>query len=451
MIKTKRLEMLFCSILILLIIPSVHAYIDAGTGGYILSSIWIAIVGVFAFVSATIIHFFKHKLKNHWLKIPRKYKLIIIIAPLLIISGVSAFFIYSNSGYELPDYDFDFVNVTINIDGTYDGYTLIEGKLIDMNGAVIHEWPYWYLGTIDDNGDFYAQQGYEGAKWGRYSWNGSVIWEMDMPIHHEILLTPWDTIIVLTKSVHEYNERNVEFDVIVEFDKDGNFIKKWSTWEHLDDLHQYHDKLELDRAPSAVLKDNAWKNTSIWGGNYDYYHTNAVSLIPNNSMQGQHPAFNSGNYLISFRHGSMVFIIDKDDGNVVWRAIYDQVEDNLEGPHSPQMLKSGGILIYDNGRYREWTRLVIIDPVTLDVLWEYRDDDFFSYSQGFVQVLPNNNVLITESEEGHVFELGSSEEIVWEWWHPDMMDDPEAENYGKRHDIYRAIRYNKEFIDRFLE
>ena len=55
-------------------------------------------------------------------------------------------------------------------------------------------------------------------------------------------------------------------------------------------------------------------------------------------------------------------------------------------------------------------------------------------------MLPNNNLLVTESEEGHVFELDPNREVVWEWWHPEMFDDPSKKNYGKRHDIYRAMR-----------
>jgi len=440
------------SIILLFTIPSAYAYIDPGTGGYLLSTVWAWIVGAVTFIAVGIAHFFKHQLRKWWNKRSLTLKMVIIAIPIIAIISVAGFLIYKdNSGYKLPDYDPNLVNVTLNTDQAYEGYTLVEGKLIDLDGNVVHEWSNWYLGTIDENGDLYAQNGYEGSIFGRYSWEGDIIWEKELPIHHEILLTPQDTIIVLTKEVYDYNERKVEFDVILELDKEGNILKKWSTWDNLEQLHQYHANLELDKPPSVLLKDNAWKNTSIWGGNYDYYHMNAVSLVPENSMQGKHPAFKPGNYLISFRHGSMVFIVDKDTGKVVWRAIYDQVEDNLEGPHAPQMLQNGNILIYDNGRYREWTRLVIIDPVTLEVVGQYQDEDFFSYSQGFVQILPNNNLLITESEEGHVFELGPGMEIVWEWWHPEMFDDKEKLNYGKRHDIYRAVRYDKEFIDKLLE
>ncbi|MBU0614902.1 MAG: arylsulfotransferase family protein [Nanoarchaeota archaeon] len=440
----------FVSIIILLIIPSASAYIDPGTGGYLLSSLWAWIAGAATFVLAVLVHFFKYRLWRWWKKLKLPYKIVIIVLPVIIISSALFYVNFQDSRYRLPDFDPNKVGVTLNTDKAYPGYTYLEGKLIDNDGRAVHEWANGYLGVIDTNGDLYAQKGYENAVFGRYSWNGSVIWEKDIPIHHEILLTPQNTMIVLTKKVQKYMGRNVEFDVILELDKNGTIIKKWSTWEHLEELHKFHEKLELDKPSASSLKEDTWKNTSIWGGNYDYYHMNAVGLIPNNSLQGMHAAFNPGNYLISFRHGSMVFIIDKDSGKVLWRAIYKQVQDNLEGPHAPQMLSDGSIQIYDNGRYRGWSRLVRIDPVTLKVLWEYKDDDFFSYSQGYAQLLPNGNILITESEIGHVFEIDNNQDIVWEWWNPLKHEDDSMPNYGKRHDIYRAMRYDKDFIDSFL-
>ena len=445
-------------VIVLLTVPAASAYIDPGTGGYLLSSLWGWFVGLATLAFVVVGHFFRHTLKNWWTRLHRKHKVLIIAIPLVVVICIAGYFVYENNAnnakFTLPDFDPKLVNVTKNTDKAFDGYTFIDGKLMDMNGAVVHQWKYGYLGVIDKNGDLYGQREYESPIWGRYSWNGSVIWEMKLPIHHEIVLTPNNTVIVLTKEVHEYYGRNVEFDVIAEFDKNGTFIRKWSTWDHLAELHQYHANLELDKPMVSLAqdkKDNLWKNTSVWGGNYDYYHMNAVSLVPVTSMEGKHPAFNPGNYLISFRHGSMVFIISKDTGKVLWRAVYSEVKDNLEGPHSPHMLPDGNILLYDNGRYRGWTRLLLLNPVTLGVVWQYRNDAFFSYSQGFVQQLPNNNMLVTESDKGHVFELDPAGEVVWEWWNPAKFIDPGNDNFGKRHDIYRAIRYDKAFIDGFLK
>ncbi|MFH1384557.1 MAG: arylsulfotransferase family protein [Candidatus Omnitrophota bacterium] len=334
------------------------------------------------------------------------------------------------------------------------GYNLYGGKLIDNEGRVLKKWASISLGTIDTNGDYYAQKYYEAPVWGRYTWDDTIIWEKHFPVHHEILLTPRNTIITFTKEVHEYNGRSVEFDVIVEFDKEGRELERFSFWDHLKEFQAYHRKLELDMPPHVLIPESHRKEKSIWGGHYDYYHLNSLSLVPQNRMEKKHPAFRPGNWLISFRHGSIVFILDQDTKKVLWRAIDKQVSDRLEGPHAPTMLPNGNILIFDNGRYRKWSRVIEIDPVTLNVVWEYRDKKFYSLSQGYVQNLPNGNRLVTEAEKGYAFEITPDKKIVWEYYHPDQQNasnSTDKKKWGLRQEIYRMRRYAPEMIDLLLK
>lgn len=432
-----------------------QAYIDPGSGGYLITSILAAIGGAFAFCSAFIIHFFRHTLVK-WIKFLWKKHRVLFVLGVMVFTAGTGYGIY-RSFYEPPIPDFD---PTISGARIYDrskisdGYNLFEGKLIDMEGNVVKQWSSLFLGVIDENGDYYAQKYFEAPVWGRYTWDDEVIWEKDFPIHHEILLTSDDTIITFTKEVHSYNERAVEFDVILEFDKGGNVLQRYSLWDHLEEFQKFHDKLELDMPPTFFIPEDHRKDKSIWGGNYDYYHLNALSLVPPNAMESKHPAFRPGNWLISFRHGSMVFILDKDTKKILWRAIYNQVEDNLEGPHSPMMLDNGNILIFDNGRYRKWSRIIELDPVTLDVVWEYKDDNFYTLSQGNAQPLPNGNVLATEAEKGRVIEVTRDKEIVWEFYHPDQQDETNSvdeEKWGLRQEVYRMTRYPKSMIDRIMK
>ncbi|MBF0490788.1 MAG: aryl-sulfate sulfotransferase, partial [Candidatus Omnitrophica bacterium] len=269
-----------------------------------------------------------------------------------------------------------------------------------------------------------------------------------------IVLTPKGTVITFTKEVHIYQGRDVEFDVILEFDKDGQLIKRFSLWDHLKEFQQFHKKLELDMPKTFVIPEEHREKKSVWGGSYDYYHLNSLSILPSNAREGTHPAFRAGNWLISFRHGSMVFILDQDTQQILWRAIYDQVPDRLEGPHAPQMLANGNILILDNGRYRKWSRIIELDPVTLKPVWEFKEQDFYTLSQGYVQRLPNDNMLVTEAENGYVFELTGDKKIVWEFYHPDQQNktnSTDEKKWGLRQEIYRMTSYSKEEIDRLLK
>lgn len=328
------------------------------------------------------------------------------------------------------------------------GYFLFDGRLIDRRGDVIKNWRARYLSLLLPDGRYLAQEYYESRKWGLYTWDDQIIWEKDFPIHHDITLTPRNTILTLTKEMHPYKGRNVDFCVIVEFDMNGRELMRWSTWENLSKIQKFHRPLELDRPKIFFLPETAKrKECTPWGGNYDYYRINAVQVLPDTELGRRDPRFRPGNIMVSFRHGSMIFILDQRTHEIVWKCIDNDVRDRLEGQHSPVFLPDGRILLFDNGRYRGWSRVIEIDPSNCQILWEYRADGFFTLSQGHVQRLPDGNTLITESERGRAFELNPQKKIVWEYHHPDIQNSSNSmhpESYGRRQWIYRMVFYPAE-------
>lgn len=435
------------SLSFIFLIPNLFGYIDPGTGGYLISSLWSWLVGIVTLLFAVVIRFFKYKV---WF-FCKKYKFYIMPVLLLCVAGASWFYFDFKSGFTLPDYDESRIGGNIILaDKISSGYNLYNGILIDMEGNQIKNWSFNYLSIIDEDGFYYAQEGYETMRFGKFYFNGTPVWIKDIPIHHEIYLSDYDTVIVMTKKMEVYNGRNVEFDVLFEFDNNGTFLTKWSTFDNLIEIQSFHRELELDKPANIILPEDHEKNTSIWGAEHDYYHMNAFSIIPDNKMKDFHPAFKPGNWIVSFRHGSMTFILDKDTKKVLWSGIFDQIEGNLEGQHLALMNYDGNIEIFDNGRYRGWSRIVEINPATMEVVSEIKFDDFFTYSQGFFQDLDNGNMLITESEDGHIFEIDSDKNIVWEFYNP-KFKEMEEENDRKIHDeIYRMTRYDKDFIDKLL-
>lgn len=397
------------------------AYIDPGYGGYLISSFVTAIMGFFAFGTAFVIHAFRRIVLGTFRNLWQKQRAVLVIGLLILASSlIYAVFIYQWSPAVVraparfdPGLTGAFVR---DPDHVSPGYNLYEGKLIDINGRVVKAWSSVFLGVLDKNGDYYAQKYFQSPVWGRYTWDDKVVWEKNFPIHHQILLTPQDTVITLTKETHEYKGRKVEFDVILEFDKKGRELRRFSTWEHLQDLYQYHGPLPVDRHIEFHAPDDFKK--SPWGGNFDYYHMNFVSLVPDNLLKNTHPVFEPGNWVISSRHGDMIFIVNSTTGKVVGHVFPKDVEHGIEGVHATQMLPSGNMLILDNGTYRRWSRVIEIESMTGNVLWEYHAKGFFTYTQGHIQVLQNGNMLVTESEKGHVFELTRDKNIVWNFYHP---------------------------------
>ncbi len=449
----------FSFLLLFLVIfyPShAYAYIDPGSGGYLISSILAAIGAFFALASAFVVHFFRNIVWKTIRTLWNKHRLLFLAGVLALIAGIGAVLFHLFYEPAIPRFDASVSGAHI-LDAArmYPGYNLYEGKLIDMHGRLVKKWKEIYLGVIDPKtGDYYAEKYYEAPLWGKYTWDDKVIWEKNFPIHHDIVLTPKGTVITFSKEVHEYQGRDVEFDVILEFDKNGQLLDRFSLWDHLKEFQGYHHLLELDMPKTFIIPEEHREQKSIWGGHYDYYHLNSLSIIPPSPLQTIHPAFRPGNWLICLRHGSMVFILDQDTKQILWRAIYDQVPGRLEGPHAAEMLDSGNILILDNGRYRKWSRVIKIDPLTLKPVWEYREKDFYTLSQGYVQKLANGNILVTEAERGYVFELTPSKAIVWEFYHPDKQDktnSTDEKKWGLRQEIYRMTRYPAAMIDSFLK
>ncbi len=111
---------------------------------------------------------------------------------------------------------------------------------------------------------------------------------------------------------------------------------------------------------------------------------------------------------------------------------------NIERQHHPSLLDNGNLLLFDNGSFRKYSRIIELDPVKKEIVWNYQAlplDHFFSRIRGSCQRLPNGNTLITDTETGRVFEVTRSGKKVWEYYN--HLVNKKA---GKRAAIYRMTR-----------
>jgi len=423
------------------------AYIDPGFGGYLINSVISLVVTGTAFMSAAVIYFFRTIIGQKLFGLWQKHEKICLIVLLLILSAGSFFlgtFLHS-SFYKPSGHHSDLSSVHIfDAQRTCRGYNLFNKNLIDEKGRIVKQWTKAEYGVIDKNGDFYGKLWTNKSIWGRYTWDDHAIWEKTFPTDHGIYLTPKETVVVFTKQPHNYNNYNVDFDVILEFDKNGRQLQRYDFWDHLKEYQPYHAEFNIDiplTGPFGLLA----KKQEL----YDYFHLNCFFMIPPNALEGKNPAFRRGNWLISLLHGSMVFILDQDTKKILWHMAAHDVQGGLEGQHSVSLLPDGNILLFENGEDRKASRILIIDPLSLKIKWQYSHTDFFTTHGGFVQALPNGNLLVTESKQGHVFELTPDKKIVWEFYNNQEKDghpgpqDPEMT-------VYYMIRYPKTIIDHFL-
>lgn len=331
---------------------------------------------------------------------------------------------------------------------TYAGYTLFAPMagytvwMVDMEGRIVHRWnvdnPPGCHGRLLPNGNLlYAGKKKDSplADFGgsagimlEFDWNGKVVWtyEDDYLSHDFDRMNNGNTMVLkwapMPKEAAEKvkggvpgTERNgvMWTDVLHEVDQEGKVVWEWIGYEHFDP--------EIDViCPLCPRK--------AWG------QANSCYVMPD------------GNILLSYAFISMIQIVEKKSGNIIWRW---GMGHELGFPHNPTLLDNGNILVFDNGRHRhlapDFSRVIEINPKSNEIEWEYTADpptDFFSSHISGAQRLPNGNTLICEGAKGRFFEVTPQSETVWEYVNPfyNMFG-----RFGHTNMVFRAYRYGVDY------
>ena len=362
----------------------------------------------------------------------------------------------------------------------YSGYTIVvpyradKVFLIDMLGRVVHAWDsdpnenwqcgffkllpnnnwisFDYLlppevGTSSEGIWLTADSKFKfKSRVAEHDWDGNIVWEYIAPenwmIHHDTpRLDNGNTLLLIEELINapHISDKKIEDNIYIEITPGKEIVWQWRTSEHYDELG---------------LSEEAKKLVHKRGG--DCLHANTLRPLPDNRLGKKDRRFKKGNILTCQRETSILFIIDKESNKIVWKW----GKDYLVGPHHPIMLENGNILVYDNGgvagypeRTRFYTRLVEVNPVTKEVVWEYmhepnkfkKTSKFFSSSWGSVQRLPNGNTFSLDCHKGRLFEVTPQGEIVWEYISPFSWGRGTA---VLESGIYRAYRYSYDDIPR---
>jgi hypothetical protein len=250
-------------------------------------------------------------------------------------------------------------------------------------------------------------------------------------------------------------------DRLIEIAPDGKILWEWTAGEHID---------ELGFAPDARAAIAAAADVNTARGTYDWLHVNSATYLgPNRWFDAGDERFAPNNVIISSRQASLLAIVGRD-GNIVWRLGPDfsaspQLRKirQIIGQHHAHFIPkglpgAGNLLVFDNGGSsgygfagpiapdgvgafaRATSRVLEINPVTLELVWSYAATRFFSTNISGAQRLPNGNTLITEGAGGRMFEVTSDRAIVWEYVNP-LFAGPRQSN-----DVYRAYRLPYDWI-----
>ena len=300
-------------------------------------------------------------------------------------------------------------------------------ELINIEGDLLREWQYqagdsWARSELLPNGDLLVvgmesreSQDDEKTKQSiadssryamRLDWNNHLVWKQMLPAHHDIELMPEGRILLLTfnrrmdTGIHPTIE--TRDDQMTLLDQNGRVVESRSMLESINNAPEIFPLQKV--APST-------ERASPW---VDLFHSNSIEWMYHSNLFSKHPIYGPDNVLVSFRHQDRIAIFNWKEKRVVWSWGIDQ----LDGPHDAQVLENGHILLFDNGLSRGWSRAVELDPLTKEIVWEYRGDpkeSFYTKSKGSVQRLPNGNTLIAESDKGRAIEITTDGSVVWEY------------------------------------
>lgn len=335
-------------------------------------------------------------------------------------------------------------------------------------------------------------------------WNGSVVWSFNQKElckdgeqeyflarqHHdyqregnpvgyyvpgmECKIDGGNTLILCHEDVYNkrISDKRLLDDCFIEVDWEGNIVWEWH-------LNKHFNELDFSEQEKAILFRNPNYHVN-GGGQSDWMHINSMSVLgPNQWYDAGDERFHPDNIIWDAREANIIAITSKKTGDIVWKIGPDFTKTRelrairqIIGQHHAHMIPkglsgAGNILVFDNGGWagygypsrtskdgtkadiRDHSRVLEINPVTLELVWEFTSENWYAMS-GLVaksyfysplissaQRLPNGNTMITEGCSCRIFEVTPEKEVVWEFISPFNMSKPL---------IYRAYRYPYEYV-----
>jgi hypothetical protein len=323
--------------------------------------------------------------------------------------------------------------------------------LMDMDGEVLHEWRaefervfpdhprserakehrrnFWRDALLFRNGDILVIWELFGLF--KLDRDSRVLWAVPEPAHHDLELTGSGEIVHLQaerKRIPGIPEKLAIEDFIVVRDGGGGELRRLAMSLALRNVHW----LRLRKAFWARSKERGYgldeKNI------YDPFHTNSLWLLSPAEAARLGDSFRAGDALVSMAMLDTIAILDMEKGVTRW---------SQQGPfgmqHGPRPTPDGDIILFNNFLTAERSSVLTLNPRTRRVIREYTgptSEPLHSRRSGRVQLLPNGNTLVVETDGGRALELAEDGEVVWEFRSPYVV----RERGGKVASLYSLER-----------
>jgi Arylsulfotransferase (ASST) len=379
--------------------------------------------------------------------------------------------------------------------------------LIDMEGHVVHTWPIGTNPRLlDYNGHLLDAatddpSGFDGFK--ELDWEGNTVWEYlelrpDYAPHHDFVrifnkqLNAYSTLYIANKSLtHDQaiaagcDPANgpydgAQMDAIIEVDMEGNIVWEWWFFDHVvqdidptkanyvgegNTIADYPDRINLNLPGRPVKRD--WLHCN----SLDY--NEELDQIVTNSVQGEFYVIDHGTTFIVGDPTASIALATGAAGDFLYRfgdpasILEDWTASTtgnkqLGGAHDVQWIKpflneqlndTGDYVNPPDAGYYRWESPnkdthKQTKQASNQIVWTYNsksNQGCFSHVGSGAQLLTNGNTLICAMTEGHIFEVTSSGEVVWEYIIPITSDGIARyirDNYPMYSSAFRAYRYS---------
>jgi hypothetical protein len=312
--------------------------------------------------------------------------------------------------------------------------------LMDMDGTMLHEWRaefaqvfpdhprlggateprrnYWRDARLLPNGDIVVIWELFGLF--KLDRDSRVLWAVPEPVHHALQLTESGEIVHLQaerRMISGIAEKRAIEDFIAVRDAGGKEVRRIAMSDALRNVHW----LRLRKAFWDRGRERGYglDERSI----YDPFHTNSIWLLSPAEAARLGDPFRAGDALVSMAMLDTIAILDLEEGVTRW---------SQQGPfgmqHEPRPTLDGGIVLFNNFLAPERSSVLTLDPRTRRVIREYtgpKSAPLHSRRSGRIQVLPNGNTLVVETEGGRALEIAADGEVVWEFHSPFRTGDSE--------------------------
>jgi len=305
--------------------------------------------------------------------------------------------------------------------------------LMNLDGEVVHEWRaefaqvfpdhpraesakeprpnFWRAAQLFPNGDLLVIWEFYGLF--KLDRDSRLLWAVSELAHHDLQLTGAGEIVHLQakrKMIPGIAKKPALEDFIVVRDGEGRELRRVAMSDALRNIHWPR----LRKAFWNRSKERGYglNEKSI----YDPFHTNSLWLLSRAEAARLGDTFRAGDALVSMAMLDTIAIIDMEKGVTRW---------SQQGPfgmqHGPRLTPDGDIILFNNFLEADQSSVLTLDPRTRRVVREYTgpvSEPLHSRRSGRVQVLPNGNTLVIETDRGRALELAEDGDVVWEFRSP---------------------------------